>query len=116
MSFYLLILLIYLGTFYLLFEVIRRKTLLQKIFFFSVFLISFSFSLSIKSFISSKYLALSILEIGVIISAITFIVGMIIVFLKGDEVEKEKARNLTIVIIVGALFFLVIMGIAYFTS
>ena len=87
----LIITILVITTIYLLFEVIRRKDLLQKVFF--LFLFYRRIKYFYYDFYKIKSLNIKIAEIGFTFAGITFLVGIIIVYIKGDSDDKLRVRD-----------------------
>lgn len=105
-----IIIIIYLLTIYVLFELIRHKNILHRTSLLSCFI--FLFSLSIASFINLKSLGTTIIKIGGIISILTLIVGFALGYLKGDNIDKQRVRDVLIVFLSCFLIASVIIGLA----
>jgi predicted membrane channel-forming protein YqfA (hemolysin III family) len=93
---------------YLLFEIIRRKDLLQKVFLLSAFIVCLS--AFITHFTNPQSLNRKIMVLSLSLSGITLIIGMIIVYFKGDIDDKQRVRDLAFAVF-STLFILLLIFI-----
>lgn len=96
---------------YMLFEAIRQKGIAAKLFFISFFI--FCLGLDSTWFASSFTSKKLITKLTLILSGSFFLLIPIFAYVFGDFQEKEKAKNMAIVLITLLLMSLVILGILY---
>ena len=99
------------GSIYMLFEAIRQKGIAAKLFFISFFI--FCLGLDSTWFASSSSTEKLITKFTLIISGSLFLLIPILAYVFGDYQEKEKAKNMAIVLFMVLLMSLVILGSLY---